>query len=146
MGDTGLEPGRGAQVGRCSPCLLGWGDLRFAEICSERNLEWNHGTSFASRAAASQAIEILSGIYPGVLPNIVTGSRSDLAVVQGNLGDVYLKGKLVMTQSDGMSALATNIRQHLNSSLPMVEHASDLAFGSVDVAHCRCATRHCRHP
>lgn len=44
MGDTGLEPRWGARVGFYPPCLLGLGDLRFAEICSKRNLKWNLDT------------------------------------------------------------------------------------------------------
>jgi hypothetical protein len=49
MGDTGLEPRRGAQVRCYCPYLLGLGDLRFAEICSERNLEWNLDVLGASK-------------------------------------------------------------------------------------------------
>ncbi len=65
------------------------------------------------RAAEAHAIQILQDIYPGFYLGIVTGSRPDLADVQGNLGDVFRKGKLVLTQTDGMSAFAKNMRQQL---------------------------------
>jgi len=65
------------------------------------------------RAAEAHAIQILQDIYPGFYLGIVTGSRPDLADVQGNLGDVFRKGKLVLTQTDGMSAFAKNMNQQL---------------------------------
>jgi hypothetical protein len=43
MGDTGLETVGGGAVGHGMACLLGFGALRLAGICSERNLERNLG-------------------------------------------------------------------------------------------------------
>ena len=65
------------------------------------------------RAAEAHAIQILQDIYPGFYLGIVTGSQPDLADVQRNLGDVFRKGKLVLTQTDGMSAFAKNMKQQL---------------------------------
>jgi hypothetical protein len=65
------------------------------------------------RAAEAHAIQILQDIYPGFYLGIVTGGQPDLAHVQGNLGDVYRKGKLVLTQTDGMAAFAQNMKQQL---------------------------------
>jgi hypothetical protein len=80
------------------------GDIRRLLICG-----W--------RAAEAHALAILSDINPGFYLGIVTGGTNALAEVQGNLGDVYRKGKLVMTQEDGMSAFATGMRQQLEPLL-----------------------------
>ena len=63
MGDTGLEPGRGARVRCYPPCLLGSGDLRFAEICSERNLEWNLWTSRRGNPSIMTVMPLLLRSY-----------------------------------------------------------------------------------
>lgn len=42
MGDTGLETVGGGAGGHGMACLLGFGALKLAGICSEWNLEWNH--------------------------------------------------------------------------------------------------------
>jgi hypothetical protein len=65
------------------------------------------------RAAEAHVIQILQDIYPGIYLGIVTGGQPDLADVQGNLGDVYRKGKLVLTQTGGMSEFAKNMKQQL---------------------------------
>lgn len=43
MGDTGLETVGGCDVEHGMACLLGFGVLKLAGICSEWNLEWNLG-------------------------------------------------------------------------------------------------------
>ncbi|MGA9286407.1 MAG: hypothetical protein WBV85_13305 [Solirubrobacteraceae bacterium] len=65
------------------------------------------------RAAEAHVIQILQDIYPGFYLGIVTGSQPDLADVQRNLGDVFPRGKLVITQTEGMSAFAQNMKQQL---------------------------------
>jgi hypothetical protein len=69
------------------------------------------------RAAEAHAIEVLRDIYPGFYLGIVTGSRADLADVQENLGDVFRKGKLVLAQTNGMSAFAKNMKLQLEPLL-----------------------------
>ncbi len=65
------------------------------------------------RAAEAHVIQILKDIYPGYYLGIVSGSQADLGEVQANLGEVYRKGKLVLTQTGGMSAFAENMKQQL---------------------------------
>lgn len=72
------------------------------------------------RGAEAHAVEILSEIRPGYRLGIVTGGRSDLAEIQGNLGDVYRKGKLELTQTGGMSAFARDMRSDLGAVLKSV--------------------------
>jgi hypothetical protein len=69
------------------------------------------------RAAEAHAVEILSQINPGFYLGIVSGGMLDITAVEGNLGDVRRKGKLVLAQTDGMSAFATNMRKQLEPLL-----------------------------
>jgi len=69
------------------------------------------------RAAEAHAVEILSHINPGYYLGIVAGSEEDLQEAHENLGIAGRRGKLVMSQPDGMSAFASDMANQLGPIL-----------------------------